>query len=608
MRLRAPFPPARALLAIALACACAWGGTPGDAAGAGSAVVVTLDVASATSMSVTGCATGAPGVTNFGIVQPGTSAITSTDCQVGFGSTNDTAGLDVSQLDAGGSALYASGSGVLDGSFGTGGIRIDALGPNDDLLKAGVLDSSGRTVAVGDDYVGTGTEFLAARYLADGTSDPSFGTSGHTVIPKVGTDEQGTSVAIDDQNRIVIAGTITSGDYDVAIRRLLPDGSLDTSFGTAGLVGDPVGAVNEKAECVATAPGGRILVAGWTDVGATTKALVAAYLPSGARDTSFGTGGVTITAIDPTTTYAKGCGLQPDGKFVVTGQAGSGASTDTFVARYTTAGVLDTTFDTDGWNRVSVGTAADEAVSLAIDPSGAVVVAGSANSGSGDRMAISRFTSAGAPDTTFSGDGLQTVVAGTGNSYARSVRVQPDGAIVAAGDAVATNQDVVVVRLTDVGVLDPAFGTAGVRLVAVRANGDVGRDVVLGRDGALTIVGQSWAPATGNDASVVQLSGVTVPDWSSGAADWTSGTGFFGVCLRQVTVATADWAKRGDDTCPASNGTWWRSVPASASRVAHTTVVGTSALANLRFGVRVPVAQRTGRYTSPVVVTVVAPG
>ncbi|MCW2929011.1 MAG: hypothetical protein JWM86_2979 [Thermoleophilia bacterium] len=68
-------------------------------------LVVTLNVASATNVTTAGCATGTPGVTTFGAVQPGTPATTPADCVVGWGSSNDSSMLRMAQTDQEGWAM-----------------------------------------------------------------------------------------------------------------------------------------------------------------------------------------------------------------------------------------------------------------------------------------------------------------------------------------------------------------------------------------------------------------------------------------------------------------------------------------------------------------------
>lgn len=93
---------ARMLVACALgvlAASSAWSGA------ASSNAVVSVTIASASWVDATGCAPNLPGRTSFGSVLPGASVVTSADCDVEFGSSNDTASLMTWQTDGTGTAM-----------------------------------------------------------------------------------------------------------------------------------------------------------------------------------------------------------------------------------------------------------------------------------------------------------------------------------------------------------------------------------------------------------------------------------------------------------------------------------------------------------------------
>jgi uncharacterized delta-60 repeat protein len=101
-----------------------------------------------------------------------------------------------------------------------GGIRIDA---ESRIVVSGTVSSRGSAVW---------------RYLPDGTPDDSFGEDGY-----VGSEQHesqifrsGYEMTIDSFGRIVVAGALGAGAFDVIVWRLNPDGSLDRSFGTEGFV------------------------------------------------------------------------------------------------------------------------------------------------------------------------------------------------------------------------------------------------------------------------------------------------------------------------------------------------------------------------------------
>ncbi len=106
------------------------------------------------------------------------------------------------------------------------------------------------------------------------------------------------------------------------------------------------------------------------------------------------------------------------------------------------------------------GSATNEILGAATQPDGKLVVVGRAD----DLGIVARVTTAGALDTTFGGgDGIVVVDAGPAafNETLKDVAIQPDGNIVAVGDAAATGNDIVMVRLDSNGVLDDTFDGPG---------------------------------------------------------------------------------------------------------------------------------------------------
>ncbi len=221
------------------------------------------------------------------------------------------------------------------------------------------LQADGKIVMVG----GTFTDFVMARFNADGSLDTSFGIGG-----KVTTDmgsglrpEEGLAVAIQGDGKIVVAGYVGingPGPNKVttvfAIARYNSDGSLDTSFGTGGRVS---GGVNGRARAVVIQPDGKIVLAGDFELELSNGTFVsdftvARFNTNGSLDLAFGgTGsGQTATDIGQAFNTASNVVLQPDGAIVLSGKAncGQAACDHTDVVRYSANGLLDTSFGNGG--------------------------------------------------------------------------------------------------------------------------------------------------------------------------------------------------------------------------------------------------------------------
>ena len=126
------------------------------------------------------------------------------------------------------------------------------------------------------------------------------------------------------------------------------------------------------------------------------------------------------------------------------------------------AGDLDTSFDSDGKVTTEVGSTFDVARSVAIQSDGKIVAAGYSDNGSNDDFALVRYNTDGSLDASFDGDGKVTTAIGSGTDQAFSVAIQSDGKIVAAGDSYnGSNDDFALVRYNTDGSLDTSFDSDG---------------------------------------------------------------------------------------------------------------------------------------------------
>ncbi len=156
--------------------------------------------------------------------------------------------------------------GTLDPAFGTGGTVTTAFN-NGFFTEANglVLQRDGTIVAAGGVlHFNFSSAFALARYTADGTLDPGFGTGGTVTTDIAGT---GTATALVAQpyGMLVAAGTAdpgTGSGYDFTLLRYRHDGSLDPRFGTAGRVTTDFGGGSDVARALAVQANGRLLVAG----------------------------------------------------------------------------------------------------------------------------------------------------------------------------------------------------------------------------------------------------------------------------------------------------------------------------------------------------------
>ena len=226
-----------------------------------------------------------------------------------------------------------------------------------------------------------------ARYLADGTLDPSFGVGG-LVTAAFDADSSAEALAVQPDGAIVVVGRIDGErSTDFAVVRFTANGTLDQRFGAGGLVTSDLGG-EESASAVTLLPDGRAVVAGRTMSGGSARAdivqsgpdprtrmAVARYLPDGAPDPAFGTRGVTTFDFGGQHAAATAMTLQTDGALLLAGTADSGGSEQFALARLTADGALDPHFGTGGRVTVDVG-GEGRAQALAVQADGSIIVAG----------------------------------------------------------------------------------------------------------------------------------------------------------------------------------------------------------------------------------------
>jgi uncharacterized delta-60 repeat protein len=563
-----------------------------SASSATSGTIVSVTVPSATELSMVGCAPGVANRTSFGTILPGAAATTGEDCTVAFGSSNDTSSLRVRQADRGGDALHTMPWGAGVASFGTDGLLGINLNAGSDRARHATIQPDGMVVAVGQVANAT-TDGLVMRLRTDGTPDPLFNGGNHVSLNPSGATDIARRVVIDEAGRIVV---LLQGGTTTYVMRLQPNGSPDLSFATGGTWSGPGDSLG-----LALGADGSAYVAGYTN----PDSFVVKLDASGQPDPSWGTAGVASFSASANNDRGHAVAIQPDGRVVVAGAA-SGANWDSYVARLRTDGSLDPDFGTTSPGVTITQHSLNEDVyfAVALLPDGRIVASGERDvGGSSYRIIAARYSAAGELDMGFAGGMFEA--AGAGLSY--GVAAQPDGKVLVAGYGYisgSTDMDIIVIRLREDGTPDPTFDGDG---YARFDSGDhnLGFGIEVGRDGRVVVAG--YRSTTNSSIEIMLLESGTVPDHASGTSDWVDGPGMFGTCLRGVGGgAIASWTTTG--TCTAANGAQWRSVPGTWSTIATAPTSTSGAQAHLRFGLRVPTAQRPDAYVAPIQFQVVAPG
>lgn len=324
-------------------------------------------------------------------------------------------------------ARYNS-DGTLDTTFDPighdGKVSRDFGSANDETATDMVVQPDGKILVVG--YANKTTndsDFGVIRFNADGSIDTNFGSGGLAMVDFTGKFDVGTSVALQPDGKILIAGHSIVSGYQFSIARLNSDGTLDTSFDGDGKVTTDASAQSfDYGETVLVLDSGKILVGGQSNGG---FALVR-YNSNGSIDTTFGNAGIVLTPIGAASTLYSLAELS-DGKILAAGDADK----DFAMACYNADGALDTTFGSGGKVVSNFSGNTDQCRALSVLSDGRILLAGSANFSD---MVVARYAAAiskavlgEAPRLTVKGKrkrvstGDQTVIRGIATGEVTSV-------------------------------------------------------------------------------------------------------------------------------------------------------------------------------------------
>ncbi len=321
--------------------------------------------------------------------------------------------------------------------------------PNGDVLAAG------RGTATS---AGGGDTPALARYTDNGTLDTTFGDQGKINMPIVDDIEaaavqaDGKIVVVGEKNtQIYVARYTADGQPDLAFGT---NGTTSAGFASGSSV-DRSGAYS-----VVLQPDGKIVIAGQREflnpvnMKFLQSIALARFNADGTLDTAFGTGGLVNTDL-ANSSYSHDVGLTTDGKILVAGDTIANGVNAGFVNRYSADGSLDATFGHDGTDFLVYGAADGFSTTTRVVPLAnqqMLVV---------ERNTVVRLNSDGALDKSFGKKGIATAVPVDefGTAYIRDVAVDSQGRIDTVADLFSSG--VTVSRLTPDGDLDTTFTENG---------------------------------------------------------------------------------------------------------------------------------------------------
>ena len=453
-------------------------------------------------------------------------------------------------------------AGALDPTFGSGGIATTST-YNGAPLGNVAIQADGKVLATSTPSNSRGIEEAGVtRFNADGSLDTSFGNGGTaTAQLTIKLASQSNAVAVQSDGKILIAGATLTGTTPAEaffLARFNTNGTLDTSFGSGGMVHTNFGGGTDEALSLAVQADGKIVLAGGIVYGSTGQ--LVRYNSNGTLDNSFGAGGTVSLSASSWNSEFRGVAIQSDGKIVAMGRGSLPSGQEAFgVARFTSSGALDSTFASGGIAVTALTSGShQEPVAVAIQSDGKIVEAGWADDPTGvsDRdFGLVRYNVgvAGQPDgsldTTFGQGGIVTTPFPDGGVLGTdAIALQADGKIIVAGSGDVAGTAFFELARYNVGVtgqadgsLDGTFGDGGIVLTS--GSGAGGNGVAIYPNSDPTNGGKIVVTGTGNGNNLVFVRYLAAPSPSFSVTGFpssiTAGTaGTFTVTARNADGST----------------------------------------------------------------------
>lgn len=265
----------------------------------------------------------------------------------GYGGYNSTYGV-FSRINS---------NGTLDTTFGDNGYyelstnTTSVLQPESNYTMVEFeVQNDNKIVSAGRRESLAASTFCISRLNSNGGLDTTFNSTGFLEVSFGAGVSRGNCMKLQNDGKILVGGRSGSSSQYFSILRLNSDGTFDTSFGTLGKV-QTLMIGQSLPYSIALQSDGKILMGGYVlnNPNGYDFALVR-YLSNGTLDTDFGTNGIVITAIS--TLFSDSIRkvlVQLDGKIVVVGNyADSSGESRVTIVRYMSNGTIDTSFATNG--------------------------------------------------------------------------------------------------------------------------------------------------------------------------------------------------------------------------------------------------------------------
>ncbi|MCC9601569.1 M12 family metallo-peptidase [Stieleria sp. JC731] len=456
----------------------------------------------------------------------------------------------------------SSGPVGLDTSFGTNGLASTPLVNTSTAIRGPIYHLPNGKILVGSQGPNQSSVYVA-KLNADGSLDTSFASSGLATISPGPNFPVPTTIIAQPDGKILVGGRFISGFATPFLMRLMPDGSVDTSYGTNGIV-DFSGITNMWIADMDLLPDGKVIAT--TSINGSVTFRMLRINADGTRDSSFGSNGLrNYSTIGYSSQLVKAL---PTGGFVAVGR-GAGQLA---ILKMLPNGNIDTTFNSTGIQEIDLGTAGLSPEEMTIDSNDRILVSGYTYGNSiDDDSFVVRVNQDGTRDLSFNGTGILHIDLNTGeDDLASSVETQDDNKVVLVGylNPSVGSREVIVTRFNADGTIDTTFDGDGSLVYSTSTyTGQRSYQTAMTQDGSLLVLGgaaddqrvakiilTSGIPLTASDTLDVTDDDVAPADYAIIATDANKNEGDSGTMpfTFQITrsgntsgATSVDWAVGG---------------------------------------------------------------
>ncbi len=345
---------------------------------------------------------------------------------------------------------------------------------------------------------------------AGGSLDESFGEKGMVTTDFSGSRDFARSMAIDSNQDYIVVGTaLMNKNYDFALARYKPDGSLDLNFGENGKVTTDFASNWDWAYAAVIDSKDRIIMGGSsTAVSSTGSSLsqhiaLVRYRYDGSLDPSFGIGGKAMPFASGYQDFVNSIVIDKNHKIVIAGHIidNNKSYSNFLVARLNSDGTLDSSFGENGKVSTDINGLTDIAKSVFLDEAGNIIVVGSSFSKLGrEDIAIVKYNADGSLDQSFGISGKISTDFNGQREYINTATIDKKGRIIVAGSLYTGKENLfLVLRYNPDGSLDQSFARGGVSITNLPGTSEGATGVLVDANSRIIATGYASQGGNGGD-------------------------------------------------------------------------------------------------------------